>query len=200
MRNAAPKTYGYDNDGNRIIAGTARFTYNSRNQVITSPAGRSTWSPRGTLQSVTGGTKAATFSFDALSQLTSYNGSVSYSYDGLGRIAQRNGHPFAYSGTDPNPVSDGSALYATDPAGNIVAVRSHSTSHIVQSDPHGDLSLFLSPTGSVDGSRFYRPFGRVKSTSGTAESNAGFQGQFTDPTTGMVFMGSRVVPANHRLI
>jgi RHS repeat-associated protein len=49
----------------------------------------------------------------------------------------------------------------------------------------------MSPAGVVSDTRVYDPFGDVAAASGTSESTVGFQGDFTDPASGEVWMGAR---------
>jgi RHS repeat-associated protein len=184
-------SYAYDASGNRIRDGGRRFTFDQRNRITTGPGRTYTWSARDTLNSVQqGGGRTSTYTFDALGQLAKVDGTA-YTYDGLDRIATRNGQRFIYAGTSTKPVVDDSATYARSSGGDILAVQTPTGSALVGNDRHGDLSYLFTGAGSVTDTTVYTPFGDPVSKTGNNTVDAGFQGDYTDPTTGRVLMGSR---------
>ncbi len=62
---------------------------------------------------------------------------------------------------------------------------------LVAQNQHHDATTFFSPSGTVIGSRVYDPFGRIAGSAGGTKAVVGFQGDFTDPTSGDVWMASR---------
>ena len=47
------------------------------------------------------------------------------------------------------------------------------------------------PAGVVSDTRVYDPFGDVAGASGVTDPSVGFQGDYTDPVSGEVWMGAR---------
>jgi RHS repeat-associated protein len=185
--------YGWDDAGNRTSAGSQTYTYDERNRLTSGPDGAYSWSARGTLQSVVGASATTTYGFDALGRLVDYNGGASYSYDGLGRVVHRNGDVFTYAGTEMDPTGDGGALYSRSPGGDLLALSSggpSGVSGIVGRNRHGDVTHLFNAAGTVASTRTFDPFGDVLAATGYAPQ-VGYQGDWTDPASGKVWMGAR---------
>jgi RHS repeat-associated protein len=186
-------TYTWDDSGNRTGAGDTTATYDERNRILTDGDTTYTYTPRGTVSGTASSGLAEPFSFDAFDQLIA-QGTTTYSYDGLDRLATRDGTAFAYDGTSDAPVSDGTATYARGPEDELLAVSEGGTQRIPLADAHGDIIGDFDPADtalpSLTDSAAYDPFGQVTATDGTM-SNIGYQGEWTDPTTGLVDMGAR---------
>ncbi|WP_178380012.1 DNRLRE domain-containing protein [Cryptosporangium aurantiacum] len=192
--------YGWDDAGNRTKVGSTTYTYDERNRLTSGAGNTYTYRPRGTLASTSSGGTTTTAQFDAFDRLVA-DGPVSYAYDGLGRLSQRTSGgqttTLAYSSDANDPVavlnSDGTATarYGRDPAGNLLATTENGTSSWTVTDPHGDRTAALNTAGTaLTGAAAYDPFGAVTGTTGTG-SSLGYQGEYTDPTTGRVNMHAR---------
>jgi RHS repeat-associated protein len=185
--------YTYDNAGNRLTAGAQTFAYDARNR-LTSGAGTSyNWSARGTLLSTTG-TGAATYAYDGLDRMTQ-SGVVSYAYDSLDRVTTRtqagSTTTFSYAGNQPDPVGEGSNKYVRTPGGQSTHIVSrNSVPVIVGADRRGDATFTLNTTGGVQDSTIRDPFGTTLGSTG-ASVGVGYQSDWTDPTTGLVWMAAR---------
>ncbi len=148
-----------------------------------------TWSPRGTLSTVDGGTPTAV-GFDALGRQTAW-GATAYTYDDLDRIATRDATAFGYAGTEIDPVAVGGERYSRTPAGELLAVQVNGAARLVGENRHGDVAWLLDPTGTVTDSRIWDPYGQPAGATGTTNPAVGYQGDYTDPDTGDVWMGAR---------
>ena len=199
-------SYGYDNAGNLTSAGPASYSYNQRDQLTatTTTGGTTSYSyaPSGTLSQVSGPSGSTSYTFDAYGQLATAGG-VSYGYDALGRLATRSGSAgtttLAYDG--PQMLSPAAILsstgqvsqaYSRDPAGNLIAAATGGTTALAWSSPvHGDVTALFAPAGATPtASAAYDPWGNITATTGTMPA-LGYQGGYTDPTTGLVNMGAR---------
>ena len=183
-------SYGWDDSGNRTSAGANTFTYDERNRMTSGPDGTYSWSPRGTLASVAGSAGTTTYGFDALGRLVNFNGTTSYAYDGLDRIASSDGAAFAYSGAALDPAGDGGSLYSRSPDGDLLALSSGANTGIVGRNRHGDVTHLFAASGVVSSTRTFDPFGDVLASTGYTPG-VGFQGDWTDPASGKVWMGAR---------
>jgi len=199
-------SYGYDDAGNLTSAGSTTYGYNQQDQ-LTSAAGSSgtttySYALSGTLSQVSGPSGSTSYTFDAYGDMATA-GSISYAYDALGRLAQRTGSSgtttLAYDGPTaltPSAILGSSGqvqqAYDRDPAGNLVAASIGGAAAIAWTDPlHGDVTGLLTPSGtSLESSAAYDPWGNVTATTGSMPA-LGYQGGYTDPTTGLVDMGSR---------
>lgn len=206
--NPAGTTTGYtwDASGNRTSAGSTTATYDQRNRLTTSGATTYTYAARGTTATESASGSTRTYAFDAFDRMvTDAAGTVvGYTYDGLDRAATRteSGATTNYSGftysTDQNDVTATTdnagtikAGYTRTPDGDILSVRQYGTPYHAISDRHQDLTGLLSQDATtLAGSVAYDPFGRATSTTGT-QTRAGYQGEYTDPTTGRVNMHAR---------
>ncbi|MFF5293698.1 RHS repeat-associated core domain-containing protein [Paractinoplanes globisporus] len=190
---AGTVAYAYDDAGNRTRAGTKTATYDQRNRLLGDGDYTYAYTPRGTMASRTSSGLTDTYSFDAFDRMVGAEGQT-YVYDGLNRLINRNGALFAYSGTDQDPVSDGTEKYGRGPDGSLLSVSSTAGGvKLTISDEHDDVVGAFeagSSLGALDSSTAYDPFGTRTSTAG-AQSNVGFQGDWTDPATGQVDMGAR---------
>jgi RHS repeat-associated protein len=183
--------YGYDGDGNRTQVGSQTFTYDARDELLAGAGSTYSYTPRGTLASVTTSSGSTNSTFDAFNQLIT-QGSQQYSYDAMGRLSASQGNAFAYLGMSSAVTSDGTFTYSRDPAGGLVGVAGQPGSAVLAlTDQHRDVVGEFTATGSgLSGSTTYDPLGSVVATSGQI-GNLGYQSGWTDPVTSNVKMGSR---------
>jgi RHS repeat-associated protein len=196
--------YEWDEVGNRTAAGPdgaeVSFVYDERNRLTDGADGVYTWTARGTLRSA----GAVGYTFDALGRATQV-GAVDYGYDGLDRIAARTGVDvsFVYAGVEIDPVDDATALYGRSPSGRIMSVDPTDPTgtgvdpnlwkaRLAGLNRHGDLAWTADPaSGAFTMSKVYDPFGQLAGQTGLEWPAAGFQGDYTDPISGEVWMGAR---------
>jgi RHS repeat-associated protein len=193
-------TYGYDGDGNLVDDNGVTQTYDARDELVSGSNGNTyTYTADGDLASqVTPDGTTLTSTTDAYGQQITAGSASSYSYDALGRLvtaASLSGDgtiPLTYDGMTDQVASDSSATYSRDPAGAIVGVDTAAGGQtLALSNQHGDLSgIFTAGGTSLTGSTTYDPWGQVLATAGPA-IQVGYQGQWTDPATQQVDMGSR---------
>jgi RHS repeat-associated protein len=183
-------TYTYDLAGNRTGANGATFVYDERNRLVSGAGLTYAWSPRGSLVSTTG-TGGATYSFDGLDRMTGAGG-VTYTYDSLDRVQLRSGAAaFTYAGLETDPVGEGTNLYRRSPSGSLLGLSRAGVSVLAGMERHGDLAFTLNPAnGAITDTVVNDPFGKTLSVTGVKPS-IGFQGDYTDPTNGLVWMAAR---------
>jgi RHS repeat-associated protein len=199
---ATTQTYGYDNDGNMTSDDGATYTYDARDELIAGSNGTTyAYSADGDMTSQTSRAGATTTdTSDAFGQQITSGataGPSSYTWDALDRVVgdtQPSGASITvgYEGLTNSVASDSSATYSRDPSGDLVGVDATAGGKSVAlTDQHDDLSgLFTAAGTSLAGSTTYNPWGQVLGTTGPSVQ-VGFQGQWTDPATGQVNMGSR---------
>jgi RHS repeat-associated protein len=130
--------------------------------------------------------------FDGLDRLTKV-GATTYSYDSLDRVLTRNtSEVFKYAGSEMDPAMDSTSVsYQRSPSGSLLGVTRSGVLSLVGSQRHGDVAFTLNPsTGAVNDSSVLDPFGKSLGSSGTG-LRPGFQGDWTDPGSGLVWMGAR---------
>jgi RHS repeat-associated protein len=190
-------SYAYDGDGNLTQAGPATYSYDAQDQLTSSAtlAGTTSYgyALNGALSSVTApGGSAQSYAADAYGDVASGPGGVSYGYDALGRLVSPSTASLSYLGTSSALSSDGASDYAYDPSGSLVAAQAGGAGYATLSDQHGDLTALFGVTSSTSGlagSASYSAYGTV--TESGLMPQVGYQGDYTDPATGLVMMGAR---------
>jgi RHS repeat-associated protein len=183
--------YTYDNAGNRLTGDGKSFTYDERNRLTSGSGTSYTWSARGNRTGVVG---QAAFTFDGLDRQTGVGGAT-YTYDSLDRVIGRSVSGvtkfFNYAGFETDPTSDGTSSWSRSPSGSVLGQTRAGTSVLVGTERHGDVAWTLNPTtGTIADSTVSDPYGKVLSVTGTP-GQVGFQGDWTDPLTGLVWMAAR---------
>ncbi|GAB2699202.1 LamG-like jellyroll fold domain-containing protein [Kitasatospora kifunensis] len=182
--------YGYDANGNLTQSGSTTAAYNERNQLTNAGTTNYTYTARGTRSAANTGMSTTSATYDAYDELTS-QGSQTYTYDALGRLTGTAGRTFSYDDTTNNLTSDGAETYTRTPGGGLVGIGASGTSALAYTDRHGNLVGTFTPTGTaLLGSTAYDPWGKPTGTTGTT-NHLGYQGDWTDPTTGQVNTASR---------
>jgi RHS repeat-associated protein len=136
-----------------------------------------------------------TYTWDAFDEMTAV-GAVTNAYDALGRLRSRTDTGgttnFGYSAGGTDPVAVGSDVIARLPGGGQLSVSDTTGSWFSSRDRHGDVTSRYTPTGTVTGSTAYNPFGETTTSTGSRLGGGlGFQGDWTDPSTGLVNQGTR---------
>lgn len=193
--NGTITNYGWDDSSNRIQSGSKTASYDQRNRLLSDGTSTYTYTARGSLKTKTTGSTTENFSFDAFDRLIA-DGSQSYSYDDLDRLNSSGGKTLKYAGTDPGVVSDGTSTYGRDVDGQLTSEQTGTTKRSLISDQHGDVIGGFDPADTtlsqLADSKTYDPWGNVTATSSTnALASVGYQGSWTDSSTGQVDMGTR---------
>ncbi|WP_157032505.1 LamG-like jellyroll fold domain-containing protein [Kitasatospora cheerisanensis] len=188
---ATPTSYGYDGNGNLTANGANTATYNQRNQLTSNSLGTSyTYTARGTRSTSTTGNATTTATYDAYDNLTAQQGQT-YTYDALGRLTQSGTHAFTYDGPTGTLTSDGTENYSRTPRGTLTAIGSANSAALAYTDRHDDLIGTFAATGTAPtASTAYDPWGKPTGSTGNPAS-LGYQGGWTDTTTGQVSTASR---------
>ncbi len=190
---ATTATYAYDNDGNMTSDNGVAYSYDARDEVVSDSKGNTySYSADGDLASEGGNS----FTFDAYGQQITA-GTSSYTWDALNRVVSTaepgKSVALTYEGMSNEVASDSSATYSRDPAGDITGVDSAAWGQVDRAQRpacrpvravHGGFGT------TMTGSATYSPWGQVLGTSGPSVQ-VGYQGQWTDPLSGQVSMGSR---------
>jgi RHS repeat-associated protein len=96
-----------------------------------------------------------------------------------------------YAGFEWDPVSDGTFTYGRSPGGRVISQTDGPSTWLAGLDHHGDLSFLYTAVGVVTDTQTFDPFGDPAASTGTTGPTLGFQGDFTDPASGHVWMGTR---------
>jgi RHS repeat-associated protein len=191
--------YGWDKASNRIAAGAATYNYDGDNRLTSEVVGGVTtatysYTARGTLSAKTGA-GAGTFTFDGLDRMVA-DGTRAYTYDGLDRMVSAGGIAFKYAGAEKEPSNDGASSFARGPYGELIGMSTGGVGTKLLSDGRGDVVGTYSPGGAaMTSSRAYDPWGTPTAFGGGGGGGVGpavgYQGSWTDATTGRVSMQAR---------
>ena len=197
-----PTDYAYDAAGNQTQDGGTSYAYNAQDQVTSSTAAAGTtdygYTLSGALASMTPpGGSAQAYTSDAYGDQITAPGGIGYAHDALGRLVTRTAGAgsasLSYLGTSDTLASDGTSDYSYTPSGDLTSEQaSGGSAYGTLSDLHGDVSAAFNPSSSsttLGGSATYSPYGTPTKTG--SSSNLGYQGDYVDPTTGLVEMGAR---------
>lgn len=164
--NAGQLRYGYDKDGNQTSIGPV------------------------------GGT-ATTLTYDQANRLVTYGNLATYSYDGDGlRMSQTSADgttTFAWDqeGALPLLLTAGPVSYVYGPGGQPIEQLSGTTATYLQDDRQGSTRLLTSSSGALAGTYSYGSFGTVAKHTGTASTALRYDGQYTDPASGLQYLRAR---------
>ncbi|HZD04635.1 MAG TPA: RHS repeat-associated core domain-containing protein, partial [Longimicrobiales bacterium] len=209
-------TYTYDGAGNRtqVKVGTspAEITTYDQAGLPTSATGGTTYThdEAGNLTSVTTADQTWTYAYDAWGRLIRAEGGPlgeplhtrDYTHDAAGRTATATeglteaaytysgeGEDLARVSTSTGGVPGTETLLASGPGGPLAQETTQGVSFFLR-DLHGDV-VGLAAAGATTGTAFYDAWGEPREQTGEI-SVLGFQGDLTDPTTGLVDMGARL--------
>jgi RHS repeat-associated protein len=128
-----------------------------------------------------------------------YVSTISYTVDGdsLRQSRTRSGTTRQWlwdtSTSLPRLLGDGSTSYVYGPGLTPIEQISDDdgTATTLHPDAHGSVRLITDSSGAVVGTSQYDPYGRRVQHSGTADSAMGYTGQWTDPSTGLLYLRAR---------
>ncbi|HTB50937.1 MAG TPA: RHS repeat-associated core domain-containing protein, partial [Solirubrobacteraceae bacterium] len=125
-----------------------------------------------------------------------FEDSYAYNGDGLRMSQSIDGRAGTYDLWDstssvPLQLSDGTYTYVYGVEGEPIEEIAGATLRYLHHDAQGSTRLITSPTGEVAGAKTYDAYGRGVAASGTASSALGYDGQYTDPDTGLIYLRAR---------
>jgi RHS repeat-associated protein len=196
----------YDDANNPTKIGTRSYAYNAADELETRNS--YTYNEEGELTKTTP-TKAAatTYGYDQAGNLISVSRpeeggtkgiSDTYTYDGNGlRASQTSSEGTKYMAWDiaeetPQVLSDGQNSYIYGPNGiPIEQINSEGKALYLHHDQQGSTRLLTGSTGIAEGSMTYDPYGNLIANSGTKTTPLGYDGQYTNSDTGLVYLRAR---------
>lgn len=121
-----------------------------------------------------------------------------YAYDGNGlRASQtisgtKKSLAWDVSGGLPLLLSDGTNSYVYGPGDLPIAqIDAEGKVHYLHHDQLGSTRLLTNTSGEVKGAYTYKPYGALEASTGTVKSPLGFNGQYTNESTGLIYLRAR---------
>ena len=209
LKKGGTTSYEYDADNNPTKLGTSAYTYNKADELETGPSLKYTYNEVGERTKTTPTTgPATTYGYDQAGNLITVErpkeGEVAkiedaYGYNGNGlRVSQTISGTTSYLAWDtaeeePLLLSDGTNSYIYGPAGSLpIEQINNSTGTVLylHDDQQGSTRLLTGSTGKVEGKCSYSPYG-TPTCEGTATTPLGFDGQYTNSDTGLIYLRAR---------
>ncbi len=126
-----------------------------------------------------------------------FGGTASYSYNGDGlRMSKTVGATttaFSWDQSGPVPalLTAGPTSYVYGPGGQPIEQVTGSTPTYLQLDQQGSVRLLTDASGKVVGMYAYGSYGTLLRHTGTATSALGYDGEYTDSESGLVYLQAR---------
>jgi len=206
-------TYKYDEANNPTTIGSNTYSYNAADE-LEKATDKKTIEATYTFNEVDERTKteptsgaATTYGWDQAGNLTSVTRPKSgetpaiedtYTYNGDGlRTSQTSSETTSYLTWDtaeelPLLLNDGTNSYIYGPVGlPIEQISSTGTVLYLHHDQPGSTRLLTNATGENVGSTTYDAYGNVLATAGTSTTRLGYDAQYTDAGTGLIYLRAR---------
>ncbi|HEY6550331.1 MAG TPA: RHS repeat-associated core domain-containing protein [Solirubrobacterales bacterium] len=208
LTKAGTTTFEYDGASNPTKVGAATYVYDNASQPEKGGGVTFTYSKVGTRTKATPESgPATTYGYDQAGNLRSVErpeeGKVkaikdTYTYDGTGlRSAQTisgvTTHlAWSISSGLPELLSDGTNSYIYGPGGlPIEQINGEGKVFYLHHDQLGSTRLLTGATGKNEGAYSFTPYGGIEAQSGTATTPLGFTGQYTNSSTGLIYLRAR---------
>jgi RHS repeat-associated protein len=200
--------YKYDAADNTTKIGAGAYTYDAASQLEKGPSLTYTYDELGerTKTKPSSG-PSTTYGYDQAGDLTSvarsHEGEVpaiedSYGYDGDGlRASQTISGSTSYMSWDvaaplPLLLSDGASAFIYGPGGLPIEQISGETMQYLHHDQQGSTRMITGATGTVAGTTTFDAYGNKLGSTGSATSALGYDGEYTDSDTGLIYLRARV--------
>jgi RHS repeat-associated protein len=208
LKKAATTEYAYDESNDPTKLGSTTDTFDSADEIEKAGTATLTYDSVGErTKTAPSSGPATTYGYDQAGDLTSVErkkeGMVpeikdSYGYDGNSLRASQtiSGTTkfFAWdvSGSLPLLLTDGTNSYIYGPSGlPLEQISSGGTVLYLHHDQQGSTRMLTGSTGTVEGKSTYDAYGNLSASSGTATTPLGYDGQYTNSDTGLIYLRAR---------
>lgn len=171
--------YGYDEKERMTSGAGSAFEYDAANNVTK--------------------VAATTYSYDAANQLKEGGGiKYTFTYDGNGlRASETINGTTTHMAWDtaaalPLLLFDGTNYYLYGPDGLPFEQISSETATYLHHDQQGSTRLLTNASGETKGSYTYKSYGITEAHTGTSSTPLGYDGQYTNSDTGLIYLRKRV--------
>ncbi len=209
LTQAGSTAYEYDAAGNPTKIATVTNTFNAASELTATSTGTTyAYNEQGERIKATPATgPATTYAYDQAGNQTAVSrpgeGSTplieeTYAYNGDRlRVSQSSPSNTTYLTWDtaeqlPLLLSEGANSYLYGPNGlPTEQITSANKVLYLHHDQQGSTRMLTGPTGAVEGAFTYGGYGSLTSSTGTATTPLGYDGQYTEPNTGLIYLRAR---------
>jgi RHS repeat-associated protein len=208
LKKGAGAEFAYDAANNPTKLGATTLKYDKASQLEEGGGVKYTFDKVGQrIKATPASGPATTYGYDQAGNLTSVKrpeeGAVkkiedSYTYDGAGLRASEtvNGTTtrmaWDVSGPLPLLLYDGTSYYIYGPDGLPFEQVAAETATYLHHDHQGSTRLITNASGEAKGKYTYTPYGAIEEYAGTATTRLGFGAQYTNSSTGLIYLRARV--------
>ncbi len=194
--------YAYDSGNNPTTLGSNTSVYDAANELKTSGSNIYGYDQLGERVSATPkGGQTTIFGYDQAGNLIQVKGGAindTYAYNGNGlRASQTKGKATSYITWDmhgelPLILSDEQNSYVYGPDNiPIEQIQSKGAVLYLHHDQQGSIRMLTNATGTTEATTTYDAYGNLTGATGTATSPLGYDGQYTNSDTGLVYLRVR---------
>lgn len=207
-----------DRRGRLTALGTETFAVDAAGNLTQLRGETLSYDAAGRLLTVTGPAGTTTFMTDAAGRRTGSHesgASTSYAWDAAGRLVALDGDRYAYDGdglrtsathadrtTDsfawlrsdglPLLLGDGTSTFIHGPGGAVLEeVRPDGSVQWLHTDQAGSVRAITDESGVLTGTLTWDAYGLPVTSTGLAHTRIGYQGNYTDPDTGLQYLQAR---------
>jgi RHS repeat-associated protein len=209
LTKAGTTAYGYDAANNPVKLGSGIYTYDSANQLKVGNGVKYAYDEVGQRLKSTPSTAATTYAYDQEGNLISLERAAegkipvlkdTFAYDGSGlRASQTLAGTTTHLAWDPTPdgppqlLSDETNSYIYGPNGLPIEQINNKQSKVLylHHDQQGSTRLLTGSTGASEGTITYDPYGNTTATKGASISPLGYDAQYTNTDTGLIYLRAR---------
>jgi RHS repeat-associated protein len=209
LTKAGATEYKYDAANNTTKIAASAYEYDKASELKAGPSLTYTYDELGQRTKTTPSSGPATaYGYDQAGNLTSVTrpkeGATpeikdTYTYDGNGlRASQTIAGTTSYLAWDmteslPLILNDGTNNYIYGPSGlPVEQISSGGTITYLHHDQQGSTRLITGTTGTVTGTTTYDAYGNKTGSTGTSTTPLGYDGQYANSDTGLIYMRARV--------
>jgi len=211
------ESYSYDTVGNRLsLLGVSPYTYNSSNQLTSTPGATYTYDNNGNTLTKTDVSGTTTYAWDFENQLTSVTlpgsgGTGTFKYDPFGRRIYKSPSSgtsiFAYDGKDLIEETNSSggvvARYAqsADKVDEPLAMLRSGTTNYYNADGLGSITSLSNAVGALAQTYTFDSFGNQTASSGSLVNSFRYTAREFDPEINLYYYRARYYdPASGKFV
>jgi RHS repeat-associated protein len=209
LTKAGTTSYGYDAANNPLKLGSGTYTYDSANQLKAGNGVKYAYDEVGQRLKSTPSTAASTYGYDQEGNLISLERAAegkipalkdTFAYDGSGlRASQTLAGTTTHLAWDPTAdgppplLSDETNSYIYGPNGLPIEQINNKQSKVLylHHDQQDSTRLLTGSTGASEGTITYDPYGNTTATKGASISPLGYDAQYTNTDTGLIYLRAR---------
>ncbi len=208
LTKAGSTAYEYDAANNPTKIGSSTYTYDSADELEKGTGLTYSFNEDGERIKTTPSGAATTYGYNQAGDLTSVErpeegktaaikDTYAFNGDGL-RVSETISGTTNYLAWDlaeglPSILSNGTYSYIYGPGGlPVEQINSAGKAYYLHHDEQGSTRLLTGSTGKTEATMTFSPYGSETGSTGSITTRLGYDGQYTSPDSGLIYMQARV--------